>query len=76
MARILDVALIVTCLAVYMGLSAYKLLLLWRYRNDPAKREALISTTQLWPKRLHRFLIDEDADRKLRRPPVSNSHSR
>lgn len=73
MAKVLDVILIVIGFGVYAALSLYKLILLYRFRNDPAKREALVWTTQVYPKRLTRFILDEDADMSARKASASKS---
>ena len=73
--KILDVILIVILLSTLVALALYKLLLLLRYRNDPAKREALISTGQVFPKRLAKFLFDEDAGTSgSKGSPPNSSH--
>jgi hypothetical protein len=62
MAKVLDIILLTVFAATLAGLSVYKLILWFRYRDDPVKREALISSGQVYPKRLARWLLDEDAD--------------
>ena len=72
MARILDLILIVVSVAGFVALLLYKLVLMFRYRDDPAKLQALVWSDQVFPKRLHRFIYDEDAD-KARKASVPNS---
>jgi L-asparagine transporter-like permease len=60
MAKMLDLILIVVAVAGFMALSLYKLVLMFRYRNDQDKLRALVSSGQVFPKRLHRFIYDED----------------
>ena len=64
MAKVLDIILIVVFVAGIAALSLYKLILFFRYRNDRVKREALISSDQVYPKGLARWMIDEDADKR------------
>ena len=47
-----------------VGGSLYKLALWWRYRHDPARREQVVFSTQLFPASLHRLFFDEKEDRK------------
>jgi hypothetical protein len=62
MARILDLILIALFLTAFVALLLYKLVLAFRYRNDPAKLRALASTGQVLPKRIKQFVYDEPAD--------------
>jgi uncharacterized membrane-anchored protein len=64
MARVLDIILIVALAAGFAVLSLYKMTLLYRYRDDPVKREALISSGQVFPKWLARWVFNEEADRR------------
>ena len=57
----------------FVAMLVYKLVLMRRYRNDPAKLEGLIWTDQVFPKRLKRFIYDEDAD-KAEKASVPNPH--
>ena len=72
MARILDLILIVVSVAGFLALLIYKLVLMFRYRDDPDKLRALVWTDQVFPKRLQRFIYDEDAD-KAGKASVPNS---
>ena len=58
--RLLDLMLIV----FVVGGSIYKLTLWWRYRHDPAMREKVVFSTQLYPSRLRRFFYDEKEDKE------------
>lgn len=73
MARILDLILIVISVGGFVALLGYKLVLMSRYRNDPAKLQALVWTDQVFPKRLQRFIYNEDANR-AGKASVPNSH--
>jgi hypothetical protein len=75
MARTLDLILIAIFVAVFAALTIYKVILAFRYRDDPAKREALISTGQVYPKRLMRFIFDENPESN-KEPPPPNSVSK
>ena len=72
MARILDVILILISVGGCVAMLVYKLVLMHRYRNDPAKLQGLVWTDQVFPKRLQRFIYDEDAD-KAGKASVPNS---
>jgi hypothetical protein len=75
MARTLDLVLIAIFFIVFAPLTIYKVILSFLYRDDPAKREALISTGQVFPKRLMRFIFDENPDSN-KEPPPPNSVSK
>jgi hypothetical protein len=45
-----------------MAILVYKLVLMLRYRNDPDKLRAVTGFGQVFPKRIKRFIYDEDAD--------------
>jgi hypothetical protein len=64
--RIADAALLVVLLVAMLGGSIYKIWLWWGYRNDPAKRQTITFSTQLYPEKLRRFLMDEqhEGDKK------------
>jgi hypothetical protein len=49
-------------LALILGLSIYKLVLWFRYRNDPEKRERVVYSGQIYPEKVRRFLMDEKMD--------------
>jgi len=73
MAKLLDMILIVVFVAGLAALSLYKLILLFRNPNDPVKREALISSGQVYPKRLAEWIFDEDADTKAGKASLPNT---
>jgi len=75
MARTLDLIVIVLFIAVFVALVLYKVILLFRYRDEPAKWEAVISTGQVYPKRLMQFIFDEKPDSDSE-PPPHNSLSK
>ncbi len=58
MAKIIDMILIMMLAIGLVALTLYKLILLFCYRHDPAKREALISSGQVYPKWLAKFIFD------------------
>ena len=64
MVRILDLILIVLSLGIFAALSVHKLVLMYRYRNDPDKLRAIGSVEggQFLPKRIKRFVFDEPAN--------------
>jgi hypothetical protein len=72
----LDVILLATLVALFAALALYKVILLFCYRNDPAKREALISSGQVYPKRLRKFIFDEDAHTSDKKSSPLNSVSK
>jgi hypothetical protein len=72
MAKVLDMLLLVVSAAGFAALSLYKLILLFRYRNDPVKREALISSGQVYPKRLAKWIFGEVADTRAGKASLSN----
>jgi hypothetical protein len=72
MARILDLILIALFLTAFVALVVYKVALMFRYRNDPDKLRALASSGQVLPKRIKRFVYDEDADTAVG-PSIPNS---
>ena len=72
MAKVFDVILLTVFGALLAGSSVYKLFLWFRYGDDPAKREALVSAGQVYPKRLARWLLDEDADVKTTKASLPN----
>jgi len=67
--------LIVVSAAGFVALLVYKLVLMFRYRDDPAKLKALVWMDQVFPKRLQRFIYDEDYD-KAGKASVPNSRLR
>ena len=62
MARALDLVLIAVSIVGFLALLVYKLALMYHYRDDPAKIQSLVWTDQVFPKRLQRFIYDENAD--------------
>lgn len=52
----------ITILTLVIGLSIYKLVLWFRYRNDPEKRERVVYSGQIYPEKIRRFLMDEKMD--------------
>ena len=67
--RIVDFALLVALLILIDGGgSIYKLALWFRYRKEPDKRELIASSTQIFPKKLRQFLMDEAGDREGESP--------
>lgn len=46
-------------LALVVGGSIHKLALWWRYRHDPAKREAIAYSTGFYSSKLRKFFYDE-----------------
>ena len=71
--KVLDVILIVILVSAFVVLALYKLVLLLRYRNDLARREALISSGQVYPKWLAEFLFDEGGGAGVTKSSPSNS---
>ena len=60
----LDHVTVVLILVLMAVLSLYKLVLIYRYRNDPAKRNALFHTTEVYPKRISRWMVDQNYNEK------------
>jgi hypothetical protein len=77
MARIADVIVIIIGFALLAVLVAYKLYLFIRYKDDPVKREWLIFSTQIYPKKIARFMADANYDEKHPRSAATgSSHKR
>lgn len=53
-------------LTLIVGGSAYKLALWFRHRHDPEKREAVAFSTQLYPSKIRKFLMDEQDEKEPR----------
>ncbi len=51
-------------LVVTAVLSVYKLVQIYRYRKDPAKREWYSNQTQVFPEKIRRFVLDENYNEK------------
>jgi hypothetical protein len=68
-----DVILMVILLMAFVALALYEMVFLLRYRNDPARHGALISSGQVFPKGLVKFLFGEDADTSGRKGSPPNS---
>ncbi len=56
--------LIYSCWAALAAASVYKIVLLVRYRNDPAKRDAVASSQWPFPGWLRRFVTGEPLRRR------------
>ena len=54
----------VAILGLLVAGSAYKVGLLVRHRNDPEKRERLVSSGQVYPDAIRKFILDEKDERK------------
>jgi len=76
MARMADVVIIVIGLALLAVLVVYKLYLFVRYRDDPVKREWLIFSTQIYPRKIVRFMVDSDYDEKHPRSVPATSEQK
>lgn len=74
MARIADLILIGIAVAGWAALLVYKLVLMRRYRDDPKKLEGLIWTDQVFPKRIHKWLIDENYDNRMKAEKFRSAH--
>jgi len=62
MVKTLNLILIALGWGSLMAILLYKLVLMFRYRNDPEKLRGLVSVGQVFPKRIKRFIFDEPAD--------------
>lgn len=51
-------------LVVTAVLSVYKLVQIYRYRKDRAKREWFSNQTQVFPEKIRRFVFDENYNEK------------
>ncbi len=49
---------------VVLSMLVYKIWLWFEYRHDPVKREAVLSSTQLLPRKLMQFLLDQGDEQK------------
>jgi len=58
--RLADVAVLVAYVGAFVLMLLYKIRLTIKYRNEPAKREAVLNSGQLFPPKLMRFIYDED----------------
>ena len=73
MTDVLDMSLAAILAAIFVALVAYKLFLLFRYRNDPAKREVLTSSGLIFPKRLAKWIYDEYSETAPRKSSPTHS---
>jgi hypothetical protein len=55
-----------------LGLSVYKLAVWFGYRNDPEKREGVVYSGQIYPKKIRRWLMDEKDNEDKKRVTMSN----
>jgi hypothetical protein len=77
MGSTLDLILNVIGIALLIVLAGYYLMLFYRYRNDPVKREWLLARTQVFPERIRRFIEDADYNEKHAKPvPPTSGHKR
>jgi hypothetical protein len=60
----LDQVTLLLILVLMAVLSVYKLFQIYRYRNDPVKRKRLLNTTQVYPKKIKRWILDENYNEK------------
>ncbi len=58
--RLADVAILTAYVVAFLLMIIYKMRLTIKYRNEPAKREAVLNSGQLFPPKLMRFIFDED----------------
>jgi hypothetical protein len=59
-AKTADLAVLGLSLLGMLVLIGYKAAQFWRWRHDPARREAILESTQLYPRRIEDFLLDRD----------------
>lgn len=64
MVSTLDYVTVILLLVLTAVLSIYKLVQIYRYRNDPAKCEQLANTTQIFPEKIRRWVFDENYNKK------------
>jgi Flp pilus assembly pilin Flp len=72
MAETLDLVLVAVAIVGGAALFVYKLVLMYRSRGDPEKLKALVWIDQVFPRRLQRFIYDEDGD-EARKASARNS---
>lgn len=60
----LNIAVVILSLVLAVVLSIYKLVQIYRYRNDPVKRERLLNTTQVYLEKIRRWILDENYNEK------------
>jgi hypothetical protein len=66
MAKTLDLIIVGLTVCGCAAMVVYKFVLMHRYRDDPRKLEGLISSDQVYPKSIHRWLIDADYDERMK----------
>jgi hypothetical protein len=59
-----DLTYIAVMLVIFAALSIYKLVMIYRSRNDPAKYEWYLNQTAIFPERIMRFMQDAGYDEK------------
>lgn len=59
---IVETLITIAIFAAVIGLSAYKLMLWFRYRHNPDKREQIVYSRANFPRQLRRFFMDEKRD--------------
>jgi hypothetical protein len=64
MVSIFDYVTLILILVLMAVLSIYKLVQIYSYRKDPVKRECFLNTTQVYPEKIRRFLLDENYNEK------------
>jgi hypothetical protein len=64
MVHTLDFIIVILSVVLTAVLSVYKLVQIYRYRKNPAILDRLINTTQVFPKRIARWLVDENYNEK------------
>jgi len=60
----LDYITVILGLVVVAVLSGYKLVQIYRFRNNPTKREWFLNQTQVFPEKIRRFVLDENYNEK------------
>lgn len=53
-------------------LSIYKLVQIYRCRNDPVKGKRFLNETQVYPEKMRRWMLDENYNEKRRMGRKSN----
>ncbi len=66
MAKTLDLILVGIALCGGAAMLIYKLILMHRYRDDPEKLDALVSSDQVYPKKIRRFIFDDDYNDRMK----------
>lgn len=66
-----DLTYIAVMLVIFAALSIYKLVMIYRSRNDPAKYKWYLNQTAIFPEKIMRFMQDAGYDEKHSGPEAA-----